>query len=62
MVIITETNHTVKIHTIGTHHSMHNHRTKVNEIQECSECSSDCTDLSDCEEKVNTETPDNTKN
>ena len=45
-----------------THHSRHNHRTRVNEIKEFRECSSDCTDLSDWEEQVNTETPDNTKN
>ena len=45
-----------------THHSRHNHRTRVNEIEEFSECSSDCTDLSHCEEQVNTETTENTKN
>ena len=43
------------------HHSRHNHRTRVNEIEEFSECSSDCTFLSDCEEQVNSETPENTK-
>ena len=32
MVITTETNHTVKIHTIE-----HNHSTRVNEIEEVSE-------------------------
>ena len=61
MVIMTETNHTVKIHTNRTHHNRHNHRTRVNEIEVFSESSSNCTDLSDCEEEVNTETPDNTK-
>ena len=45
-----------------THHNRHNHRTRVNEIEEFSECSSNYTYLSDCEEQVNTETPDNTKN
>ena len=45
-----------------THHSRHNHRTRLNEIEEFSECSSDCTDLSDYEEQVNAETPDNSKN
>ena len=44
-----------------THHSKQNHRTRVNEIEAFSECSSDCTGLSDCEEQVNTETPENTK-
>ena len=44
-----------------THHSKHNHSTRVIEIEEFSECSLDCTDLSDCEEQVNTETPDSTK-
>ena len=44
-----------------THHSRHSHRARVNAIEEFSECSSDYTDLSDCEEQVNTETPDNTK-
>ena len=45
-----------------THHSRHNHRTRVNEIEEFSDCSSVFTDLSDGEEQVNTETPENTKN
>ena len=46
MLITIETNHTVEIHN-RTHHSRHNHRTRVNEIEEFSECSSDCTDLSE---------------
>ena len=45
-----------------TYQNRCNHRTRVNEIEEFSECSSDCTDLSDCEEQVNTETLDTTKN
>ena len=44
-----------------THHNRHHHGTRVNEIEDFCECSSDCTNLSDCEELVNTETPDNTK-
>ena len=44
------------------HDSRHNHRRRINEIEEFSECSSDCTDLSDCEEQVDSETPENTKN
>ena len=35
-----------------THHSRHNHRTRVNEIEEFSECSWDCTDALDCEEQL----------
>ena len=62
MVITTETNHTVKIHTIE--HIIIDTAIEqgVSEIEEFSECRSDCTDLSDCEEQVNNETPDNTKN
>ena len=44
-----------------THHSRYNHRTRVNEIEEFSKCSSDCTDFSNCEEQVNTETPETQK-
>ena len=61
--VITNRNksHSWKTHN-RTHHSRHNRRSRVNEIEEFSECTSDCTDLSDYEEQVNTETPDNSKN
>ena len=45
-----------------THHSRHNHRTRINGIEDFNECHSDCTDLSECKEQVNTETPGNTNN
>ena len=45
-----------------THQSRQNCRTRVIEIEKFNECSSDCTALPDCEEQVNIETPENTKN
>ena len=62
MVITTQTNHTVKIHTIE-------HITIDTTIGQRSmkwkslvSAAPDCTDLSDCEGQVNNETTDNTKN
>ena len=62
IAISIETNHTVEIHTIEHITVDKTIGQGVNEIEEFSECSSDCTDLSDCEEQVNNETPDNSKN